>query len=92
MKIKTMVTAGLLSSCFVVPSLAWNYDDDDNKKYESSFGNKYQYDLSNPSDRIKYEIDPAAQLRDRLDVNPARKLDRGLGQYSPQSLGFPLVR
>ena len=57
------------------------YDRDQEKGYESSFGNRYEYDLSDPSDRIMYEVDPDAQLRDSIDVNPERDLERGLGEY-----------
>jgi len=49
------------------------------KTYESSSGNKYQYDLSDQGDRLKYSVDVGAQLRD--SVNPSVDLDRGLGQY-----------
>lgn len=47
--------------------------------YESSTGQRYEYDLSNPADRARYRVDPAAQARDR--VNPRVKLDRNIGQY-----------
>lgn len=52
-----------------------------NKKYpyESTTGTRYKYDLSKPSDRIKYEVDPAAQVRD--SVNPRVGIDRSLGQH-----------
>jgi len=49
--------------------------------FESSFGNRYEYDLSDPSDRVMYEVDPAAQLRDSTDVNPVRELERDLGEH-----------
>ena len=57
------------------------YDRDQEKGYESSLGNRYEYDLSDPSDKIMYEVDPDAQLRDSIDVNPERDLERGLGEY-----------
>lgn len=48
--------------------------------YRSSSGTSYQYDLSSPTDRILYGVDPAAQLRDQHD--PRVDLDRGsLDQY-----------
>ena len=47
--------------------------------YESSTGQRYEYDLSNPADRARYRVDPAAQARDR--VNPRIQLDRNIGQY-----------
>lgn len=52
-----------------------------NSSYESSSGNKYQYDLSKPTDRIGYSTDPSAQIRDQLNVSPTRGMDRSRGQY-----------
>ena len=49
--------------------------------YKSSFGSTYEYDLSNPSDRVRYRADPKAKLRDRLDVNPQRRIERNIGQH-----------
>lgn len=49
--------------------------------YTSSTGNKYQYDMSRPVDRIKYDIDIKAQMRDELSISPTREIDRDLGQY-----------
>jgi len=43
--------------------------------YKSSFGNKYQYDLSNPLDRVRYNSDPGAQLRDRVTPNPYKDIE-----------------
>jgi len=43
--------------------------------YKSSFGNTYQYDLSNPIDQLKYKTDPAAQLRDRTSNQYMRELE-----------------
>ena len=57
------------------------YDRDQDKGYESSFGNRYEYDLSDPSDRVMYEVDPSAQLRDSIDVNPIRDVERSVGEY-----------
>jgi hypothetical protein len=51
------------------------------KEYESRFGTRYQYDLSKPSDRLRYEVDPSAQIRDEMSVDPRRDLDRDMGQY-----------
>ncbi len=58
---------------------AGNGNIDSEYKYESSSGTKYKYDLSNPSDRLLYEVDPAAQLMD--EINPMVDIDRGLDQY-----------
>lgn len=42
---------------------------------------QYRYDLSNPSDRLRYQVDPSAQLMDSINVDPRVELDRGMGQY-----------
>ena len=52
-----------------------------NSGYESSSGARYQYDNSNPSDRLRYSTDLDAQRRDQMNLNPRRSLDRGTGQY-----------
>ncbi|MFC1719563.1 hypothetical protein ACFL00_00300 [Pseudomonadota bacterium] len=57
------------------------YDRDKDEVYETSFGNRYEYDLNNPSDRVMYEVDPAAQLRDSIDVDPLREIEQDLGEY-----------
>jgi hypothetical protein len=49
--------------------------------YRSSFGNTYKYDLNRPLDRLHYNIDPKAKLRDRIDINPQRRIERNTGQY-----------
>jgi hypothetical protein len=59
---------------------AWDNDKQD-RRYKSRFGNEYEYDLSKPSDQIRYETDVRAQMRDQLDVDPRRELERDLGQY-----------
>ena len=81
-RILLVIIALLISS----PAVAWNdkYNEQEQKRnkeypYESITGTRYKYDLSNPSDRIRHEVDPAAQLRD--SVNPRVDIDRGLGQY-----------
>jgi len=52
-------------------------------KYKSSTGNRYKYDLSKPGDRMKYELDLGAQMKDKISmpVNPSVDIDRGLGHY-----------
>lgn len=47
--------------------------------YKSSSGQRYKYDLSNPADRARYSLDPAAQQRD--SITPRTQLDRNLGQH-----------
>ena len=56
-----------------------NESNDSEYKYESHTGTKYEYDLSDPSDSVKYDVDPAAQVMD--DINPMVDIDRGMGQY-----------
>ena len=56
-----------------------NRQRNDEYSNESSTGQRYEYDLSNPADRARYRVDPAAQARDR--INPRVQLDRNIGQY-----------
>lgn len=37
------------------------------------------YDLSNPSDRVMYDVDPEAKVMD--SINPNVGIDRSLNQY-----------
>ncbi|MEA3240494.1 MAG: hypothetical protein U9P37_02785 [Pseudomonadota bacterium] len=52
-------------------------------KYKSSMGNRYKYDLSQPGDQLKYELDVGAQLKDsiKIPIRPSVDLERSLGQY-----------
>jgi hypothetical protein len=56
------------------------YSSNTSNGYTGSFGRKYQYDLSNPSDRVQYNADPAAKLRDRIDPGPFKGLEQNTGQ------------
>ena len=83
MKRKVIIVTGMLTLAMVTPSFAWDSSggsNEQNQGYESSFGNNYQYDLNNPSDKVEYGVDPAAQLRDSIDVNPTRELESGIGE------------
>jgi hypothetical protein len=96
-KIMTLVSAGLLAVAPISAmsqnddygnegnddgySYDSPYDRDQKEGYESSFGNRYEYDLSDPSDRVMYEVDPNAQIRDSIDVNPVRDVERSIGEY-----------
>lgn len=51
-----------------------------NYPYRGSSGTQYQYDLSKPSDQVRYGVDPAAQLRDGISVDPRREIDQSIGQ------------
>jgi hypothetical protein len=55
-----------------------------NYRYQGPTGTQYQYDLSRPSDQIRYEVDPRAQIRDGISVDPRRDLDRDLGRCDVQ--------
>ena len=52
-------------------------------KYKGSMGNRYKYDLSQPGDQLKYELDVGAQLKDsiKIPIRPSVDLERSLGQY-----------
>lgn len=52
-----------------------------NQNYQSNTGTQYQYDMSNPHDRVQYSTDTNAQMRDQMNVNPYRSIDRAMGQY-----------
>ena len=73
-------------SFFVIPVFSYDYNygysnDNSNSSYESSSGTKYQYDMSNPSDRNDYSIDLDAQRRDQMSINPSRNFDKDINQY-----------
>ncbi len=76
----------IATAIFLLPMTAVWADDpyknngEPNYKYKSGTGVEYQYDLSKPSDKVRYEVDPAAKLRDSLIVDPRVKLDRDRGQ------------
>ena len=50
-------------------------------RYKGSSGMQYQYDLSRPGDRIKYNLDIGAKMRDRINPDPRINIDRGMGQF-----------
>lgn len=45
--------------------------------YTDNIGNKYQYDLTDPSDQLSYKIDVDAQMRDQLSLNLTRNKNGG---------------
>ena len=58
------------------------YDNsNNNSSYESNSGTKYEYDLNDIRDRNSYSTDTDAQLRDSLNTNPRRQMDRDMGQH-----------
>jgi len=82
---KKMITIAALS-VILSPVYADDYGHENNQNgsnnnYESTTGTRYQYDMSDPSDRVDYGVDIDAQMRDQLSVDPSRNLDQGLGEY-----------
>lgn len=57
----------------------YDYDGAPNYPYEGPTGKRYQYDLSNPGEAIRYSVDPGAQIRDSINPDPRIQLDRDLG-------------
>ena len=53
---------------------------DPSMRYRGSSGLQYQYDLNRPQDELRYGIDPKAQLRDSMSIDPRRDFDLGMGQ------------
>ena len=43
-----------------------SFNSNSSSGFTTTFGNTYQYDLSNPVDRVKYNSDPNAKLRDSI--------------------------
>lgn len=58
-----------------------------NSGYQGTSGARYQYNLNNAVDRVRYGADPAVQLRDRISVDPGRNVDRSTGQHGGGYLG-----
>ena len=56
-----------------------NYDSKVAVIYMAVLCVSYLDNLNDPSEKIMYEVDPAAQIRD--SVNPMVDIDRGLGQF-----------
>lgn len=71
---KKVILVGLLFSSFYFEAFA--------NDYQGYSGTRYKYDLSNPMDKVQYDIDVNAQMKDKLnDWKPGVQLDRGMGQY-----------
>ena len=77
MMFKSIMIAGALLGASYLPVAADELDE--SNLYRGPSGTLYKYDLSNPSDQLRYSVDPGAQLRDLID--PRVELDRSLGQY-----------
>ncbi|MFZ7223278.1 hypothetical protein [Avibacterium avium] len=46
-------------------------------RYKDSSGNKYQYDLTNPADKLRYSVDLSAQMRDKTSITATRNVNGG---------------
>jgi len=57
-----------------------NSNNQRDNSYQGYSGQKYQYDLNNQADNLRYQLDPNAQIRDELNANPKADIDRSLGQ------------
>ena len=57
--------------------------DENEYKYKGTSGQEYQYNLSDPMDKLNYDLDLKAKMNDELNapITPNVDLDRGLGQY-----------
>lgn len=49
--------------------------------YRGLSGTSYRYDLSDPGQQMRYEMDPMAQMRDSISIDPRRDIDRSIGQF-----------
>ncbi|SFG33467.1 hypothetical protein SAMN05518801_11755 [Novosphingobium sp. CF614] len=49
--------------------------------YRGLSGSSYKYDLSDPGQQMRYEMDPMAQMQDSISIDPRRDIDRSIGQY-----------
>ena len=59
-------------------------------KYEGLSGQKYKYDLSDPVDRLNYDMDIDSKMNDKIyaPVTPDVQMDRRMGQYGGGIKGF----
>jgi hypothetical protein len=87
--VKKMFIASALMLALCSSSYAWQPvgTDSSDSGYQGSSGARYQYDMGNAADRVRYGADPVAQLRDQIAVDPGRNVDRSTGQYGGGYLG-----
>lgn len=88
---KQVIPSMLAAVFFAVtsPVLAWSIEEelrgskeaDKDHPYQGSSGARYEYDLSRPSDQVRYEHDFNAQRRDEMSIDLRRDRDRDRGQY-----------
>lgn len=65
----------LMLACSANAGGRWD-DEPSQSGYRSPSETRYRYDLRRPSDQIRYETDPGAQIRD--SVSARRELDQVL--------------
>ena len=75
-----LVSASMISAVYAYDDSPYRDNGEPNYRYESYTGTKYQYDLSDPMDRIDYSLDLDAQMRDRINPNPMIDMDQDMGQ------------
>lgn len=81
----TLIGTALISAS--LPLSASDYSSSSNSsneeyRYKGRYGNEYKYDLNKPIDKMRYETDIGAQMRDQMpSVNLHRELERDSGQY-----------
>ncbi|MCI7352182.1 MAG: hypothetical protein PUK61_03485 [[Actinobacillus] rossii] len=80
MKKYIAITFALFCTLSVQANNCNSFDNSGCSGYQSSTGTRYQYDMSNPSERLNYSLDLDAQRRDSNSLDLNRELDRGLGQ------------
>ena len=66
---------------YSVKSYDEEYNTSEDYKYQGSSGAKYKYDLSNDIDRMKYDMDESAKIKDSINADPRIEMDRDMGQY-----------
>lgn len=62
------------------PSAGSKSDGRNKYKYKGFSGQRYQYDLSNPTDQLQYDMDINAQMKDSMNISPNTDMDRDMGQ------------
>ncbi len=66
--------------------------------YQGYSGQRYKYDLNNPSDRMNYNVDVGAKFNDKFEskYNYDVKMDRQMGQYGggiqPKPIGIEPIK
>jgi hypothetical protein len=58
-----------------------NDDSNNDSGYQSNSGTRYQYDINDPGDSIRYSTDLDAQRRDQMNLDTKRNLDKSSGQH-----------